>query len=168
MLFRLYYRYEKSPNKTRALVFIVEDLKKVFEFPRAGNVPVHSQGSRWINHKRKALQRVLDHYGAYIGHLTTLAEDSSVGSLSSTMVTFKDCYWLCDVCRCAEASISAYLKYLSLESTDYRKVWYNLRKPRSRSALFCCSTSVAFRSACGGKSSARGEMFSACGDIMRK
>ena len=49
---------------------IVEDLKEVFELPRAGNVPVHSQGSHWINHKRKALQRVIDRYGAYIAHLT--------------------------------------------------------------------------------------------------
>ena len=78
MLLRLYYLYEKSPKKTRELGEIVEELKEVFEFPKGGNKPVRSQGSRWINHKRKALQRVVDRYGAYIGHLTTLAEDSSL------------------------------------------------------------------------------------------
>ena len=78
MLLRLYYLYEKSPKKTRELGEIVEDLKEVFELPRGGNKPVRSQGTRWINYKRKALQRVVDRYGAYISHLTTLSEDHSL------------------------------------------------------------------------------------------
>ena len=80
MLLRLYYLYKKSPKKTRELVAIVDDLKEVFEFPKAGNVPIRSQGSRWINHKRKALQRVVDRFGAYIAHVTTLAADTSLRS----------------------------------------------------------------------------------------
>ena len=39
---------------------------------------MRSVGSRWIAHKRKALQRVVDRYGAYINHLCTLVEDQSV------------------------------------------------------------------------------------------
>ena len=78
MLLRLYYLYEKSPKKIRQLGDIVNDLKEVFEFPTGGNIPVRSQGSRWINHKRKALQRVVDRYGAYITHLTALTEDASL------------------------------------------------------------------------------------------
>ena len=80
MLLRLYYLYEKSPKKTRELASVVEELKEVFEFPKAGNVPIRSQGSRWINHKRKALPRVVDRYGAYIAHLVTLAEDTTLRS----------------------------------------------------------------------------------------
>ena len=78
MLLRLYFLYEKSPKKARELGAIVEDLKEVFELPKGGNKPVRSQGSRWINHKRKALQRVVDRYGAYISHLVTLTEDTSL------------------------------------------------------------------------------------------
>ena len=78
MLLCLYYLYEKSPKKTRELGEIVEDLKEVFEFPKGGNLPVRAQGSRWITHKRKALQRVVDRYGEYISHLTTLANDTSL------------------------------------------------------------------------------------------
>ena len=37
-------------------------------------------GSRWIAHKRKALQRVVDRYGAYPNHLTTLTEDKTIKS----------------------------------------------------------------------------------------
>ena len=48
---------------------IVKELREVYEFPRGGNRPVRSQESRWISHKRKALQRVVDRYGAYISHL---------------------------------------------------------------------------------------------------
>jgi hypothetical protein len=75
MLLTLYFLYEKSPKKTRELEGIVEDVKEVFELPKGGNKPVRSQGSRWINHKRKALLRVVDQYGVYINHL---AEDKSL------------------------------------------------------------------------------------------
>ena len=50
------------------------------DFPKAGNLPVRSQGSRWIHHKRKALKRFIDRYGAYIEHLLTLVEDKTVRS----------------------------------------------------------------------------------------
>ena len=63
MLLWLYY-HSKSPKKSRELSDIVEDLNEVFEFPKCGNLPVRSQGSRWINHKRKALQRFIDRYDA--------------------------------------------------------------------------------------------------------
>lgn len=81
MLLRLYYLYEKSPKKTRELLDIISDLKQVFDLPYSGGyLPIRSQGSRWITHKRKALQRVIDRYGAYLLHLNTLAEDRSIKS----------------------------------------------------------------------------------------
>ena len=78
MLLRLYYLYEKSPKKCRELTDIISDLKEVFEFPESGGLPVRSQGSRWITHKHKALQRVIDRYGAYLLHLNSLIEDRTV------------------------------------------------------------------------------------------
>ena len=77
-LLRLYYLYEKSPKKTRELSGIVDDLKEVFELPQGGNIPIRSQGFHWMNHKRNALQRVVDRYGAYISHLSTLVENKSI------------------------------------------------------------------------------------------
>ena len=41
---------------------------------------MRSEGSRWITHKRKVLQRVFDRYSAYMCHLATLSEDSSLKS----------------------------------------------------------------------------------------
>ena len=81
MLLRLYYLYEKSPKKCRELLDLVTDLKEVFVFPEGGNLPVRAQGSRWISHKRKALQRVVDRYGAYLHHLQTLVEDRTIKSI---------------------------------------------------------------------------------------
>ena len=78
MLLRLYYVYEKSPKKSRELESIVSDLEQAFDLAKGGNRPIRSCGTRWISHKRKALQRVLDRYSAYIAHLSTLAEDQSV------------------------------------------------------------------------------------------
>ena len=80
MLLKLYSIYSKSPKKTQELYDIIIDLKEVFEFPKGGDTPVRAQGTRWITHKRKAMQRVVDRFGAYVNHLTTL----SVISISST------------------------------------------------------------------------------------
>ena len=80
MLLRLYYLYAKSPKKSRELFDIVEDLKEVRELSAGGKVPVRSQCSRWICYKRKALQHVVDRYGAYLNHLSTLVEDHSINS----------------------------------------------------------------------------------------
>ena len=51
----------------------------MFKFPHGSTTPVRSQGSRWNTHKRKAIERVIDRYGAYV-FLATLSEDSSLKS----------------------------------------------------------------------------------------
>ena len=56
---------------------INESLKEVFEFPKGGCAPLHSHGSRWITHRQKALQQVIDRFGSYLLHLSTLAEDNA-------------------------------------------------------------------------------------------
>ena len=58
----------------------MNDLKEVYNFPRGDNLPVRAPGSRWIVHKRRALHRVLNRYGAYMNHLASLCEDASVRS----------------------------------------------------------------------------------------
>ena len=59
MLLGLFYLYSKSPKKLRELSDIVSDLGEVFEFPKGGDTPICSQGSRWICHKRLALQQII-------------------------------------------------------------------------------------------------------------
>ena len=80
MLLRLYYLYEKSPKNCCVLKDVVSELKEVYEFPKTGSIPVCAQGTQWINHKRNALQSVVDRYGAYLNHLSTVAEDCTAKS----------------------------------------------------------------------------------------
>jgi len=86
ILLKLYYLYERSPKKCRELHCIVGDLKEVFELPDSGNLPVRSQGSQWISHKRNALQQVINRYGAYLCHLTALIEDKTIKCTDRQMV----------------------------------------------------------------------------------
>ena len=81
VLLQLYYLYAKSPKKSRELAEIAEDLKEVWELSKGGDRPVRSEGSRWINHKRKALQRLVERYGVYINHVATLSEDPTIKSI---------------------------------------------------------------------------------------
>ena len=80
MLLRLYYLYSKSPKKLRELADVVDLLKDVWEVPEGGHQPLRSHGSRWIAHKRNALQRVVHRYGAYLSHIVALSEDTSTKS----------------------------------------------------------------------------------------
>ena len=63
-LLKLYSIYSKSPKKTRELYDIIDDLKEIFEFLQGVDIPVRAQGTRWITHKRKAMQRDVDRFGA--------------------------------------------------------------------------------------------------------
>ena len=60
------------------LANIVESLRHVFDFPKGGNLPTRCNETRWISYKRKALQCIVDRYGAYIVHLQALINDKSI------------------------------------------------------------------------------------------
>ena len=78
MLLRLYLLYQKSPKRSSELMEIADDLREMFELPKGGDLTVRSCGTRWISHKKEALQQVLDHYGVYIHYLKTLYQDTSI------------------------------------------------------------------------------------------
>ena len=44
-------------------------------------MPVRTHGTQWISHNRKALQCVIDRYGAYLSHLQALTEDTTIRSI---------------------------------------------------------------------------------------
>ena len=78
----MYYIYENSPKKCRELEVVVEELKGCLEpseMPASGGTrPLRACGTRFIAHKVAALGRLVDRLGAYLAHLTTMSEDSSV------------------------------------------------------------------------------------------
>ena len=75
MLLRVYYLYAKSPKKSCELTDLVYILEGVWEIPEGGDLPIRSQGTRWIDHKRKALQRLVDRFSAYLSHIVALSGD---------------------------------------------------------------------------------------------
>ena len=58
-----------------------------------GNRPVRACGTRFVAHKVAALGRLLDRYGGYVAHLTTLIEDPHVKSVDKE----KDAPGLCTI-----------------------------------------------------------------------
>ena len=81
MLMRIYYLYAKAPKKCRELEEVIASLAKcldVSEFSESGGKrPIRSCGTRFICHKVAALEWIIDKFGAYMSHLTTLFEDPS-------------------------------------------------------------------------------------------
>uniref|UniRef100_A0A1X7TPP9 DUF4371 domain-containing protein n=1 Tax=Amphimedon queenslandica TaxID=400682 RepID=A0A1X7TPP9_AMPQE len=77
-MLKLYYMYEKSPEKCRQLEEIICDLKDCLKFDDKGIKPVQASGSRWVTHRLKAMKHVISKYEAYISHLISLSEDSTI------------------------------------------------------------------------------------------
>ena len=63
MLMKLYYLYQKSPKRYRKL----KELSVAYE--KYITKPTKAHGTRWIDHKYRAMERVLDNDGPYIAHL---------------------------------------------------------------------------------------------------
>jgi len=82
LLLQVYYMYENSPKKCRELEVVIEELKTCLEptdLPTTGGSrPLRACGTQFVAHKVAALGRLIDRFGAYLGHLTMMAEDSSI------------------------------------------------------------------------------------------
>lgn len=63
MLRQLFSLYNKSPKKLR-------ELKKLAEaYQETVDKPVKANGTRWIDHKVRAMKVFLENYGMYMQHL---------------------------------------------------------------------------------------------------
>lgn len=80
------------------------------QFPKGGSLPVRCQGTRWISHKRKAMQRMVDRFEAYSSYVGVLIEDSAVKAADKARLKGylqmwnhgKDPGWVCHVHRDSE------------------------------------------------------------------
>jgi hypothetical protein len=123
MLLHLYYIYEKSSKKSKELENIVHDLREVYEFKKHGDLPIHSHGTRWITHKRRALLRVVERYGVYIAHLVTLTEDHLIKAvdrarLKGFLLKWKKGEMLLACCLYSDVIKPLSLLSLALQSHD--------------------------------------------------
>ncbi len=74
MLQKVYSLYKNSPKKTRQLEGIGEALEM------AVSPPVNSSGTRWLEHKIRAMNWMSKNYSLLITHLSHLGEDESYPS----------------------------------------------------------------------------------------
>ena len=68
MLTKLYYLYQKSPKRYRELKELSEAYEKTI------TKPAKAHGTRWIDHKFRAMTKVLSNYGVNIAHLESLSQ----------------------------------------------------------------------------------------------
>lgn len=71
MLLMLHYLYKKSSKRLRELRIFSEAMKHAVPKPAKAN------GTRWIDHKYKAMETILAHYGVFMAHLESLATTDS-------------------------------------------------------------------------------------------
>ena len=73
----LYYLYQKSSKKNRELKNMYELLKDQYEMYGSGVKPVKATGTRWIDHRLRAMQKLVDKYGLYTSHLQNVIADTT-------------------------------------------------------------------------------------------
>ena len=71
MLMKLYYLYQKSPKRLREL----KRMSKAWE--KSVPKPSKSHGTRWIDHKLKSMQIVLENYRVFLAHVEYLSQTYS-------------------------------------------------------------------------------------------
>ena len=74
MIVKVYYLYKNSPKKMRQLKGLGESLEK------SVSPPVKAQGTRWLEHKIRALSWISKNYGLLITHLGHMSEDTTYKS----------------------------------------------------------------------------------------
>ena len=71
MLTKLYYLYQKSPKRLQQL----RELNDAYE--KSIPKPTKAYGTRWVDFKFQAMERILGNYGPYMTHLEQLAHSDS-------------------------------------------------------------------------------------------
>ena len=82
LLLQVNYVYQNSPKKCSELEVVVEELKACLapsKLPTSGGTrPLHACGTWFVAHKVAALGRLIDRFGAYLAHFTTMTADRCV------------------------------------------------------------------------------------------
>ena len=68
----LYYLYQKSSKKLQVLKCLYQAIKGDFEMYGEGVKPLKAIGTRWIDHRIRAMGRLDDKVGLYARHMKSL------------------------------------------------------------------------------------------------
>jgi hypothetical protein len=84
-LMHLYYLYHKSSKKLRELKHLYKDIKGDFEMFGDGVKPLKATGTRWIDHRIRAMGRLIDKFGLYTRHLKEFIAAEKKSSVKATV-----------------------------------------------------------------------------------
>ena len=84
-LMHLYYLYHKSSKKLRELKCLFNEFKDDFETYGDGIKPVKCTGTRWIDHRIRAMGRLVDKFGLYTRHLKEFIEENTNSTVKATV-----------------------------------------------------------------------------------
>ncbi len=73
----LFYTYQNSGKRLRELRVLHEILKDVYEFENEEVKPTKSTGTRWIDHKLRAMRLFIDKRGLYLSHIQNVIADTT-------------------------------------------------------------------------------------------
>ena len=84
-LMHLYYLYHKSSKKLRELKCLFKDIKGDFEMFGDGVKPLKATGTRWIDHRIRAMGRLVDKFGLYTRHLKEFIDAEKKSKVRATV-----------------------------------------------------------------------------------
>ena len=71
MLMRIYYVYRNSTKRLRELKALAEIMEEQIKLPQ------RAHGTRWVQHKNRAIKALIQSYPTIVGHLENLATDTT-------------------------------------------------------------------------------------------
>ena len=81
----LYYIYQNSGKRLRELRSLHEILKELYSFENRKVKPSKSSGTRWIDHKLRAMKAFVDKRGLYLAHIQNVIADTSKQNDKATL-----------------------------------------------------------------------------------
>ena len=139
LILRMYYLYKRSPKKLRQLKELVDIYEDSFEFVEGGFKPKKASGTRWIGHKTRALDVIVDKYGIFMQHLENLTEDKSYPSKERAKFKGWHQKWTnarIPLLACLSIEVLAPARILSkifqAEEVDVVAVGHNLQKTKQQ------------------------------------
>ena len=76
-LLHLFYLYKNSSKKVRELKNLYQILREQFETYGKNIRPVKSTGTRWIDHRIQAMEKLVNKFGLYMQHIQNIIADTT-------------------------------------------------------------------------------------------
>ena len=84
-LVHLYYLFKKSSKKLSQLKSLLKDLESVYDFEGKPIKPEKSSGTRWLDHKIRAMKKLIDKFGVYAKQIECSIEQAAKSKDKATL-----------------------------------------------------------------------------------